>query len=322
MLRKPRPSSVLVGAQAGRVRLAAAGASATAMATMSRRGAGPADDVIPSLGRDFHAAPVACGEVYVWLSGPSVWPVAVPLASARVRARSRARSGRPAAASAARASSIESAPATTAARGANSASAGPSSKKKGARRPASARPCAGRRESGWGRSRRGRSGRAACWPRSCWPRPPRATSSAISGGGLQVPVQAPARAAAATRSSTSAGVSSPSQPAPVTAAGPGVRPAAPRRAITASHSGLARPGSSPVARMSPPTSARTTRSQPRPRTRASSALGDARGPAVTSTSTVSVPRCPAISDSEKATPSIVVVRAGEDGMPAQRPAAA
>ena len=63
-------------------------------------------------------------------------------------------------------------------------------------------------------------------------------------------------ATAATRSSTSAGVSSPSQPAPITAP---TRRSCGRRAtaaasITASHSGLARPGSSPCASTSPPTS--------------------------------------------------------------------
>ena len=60
-------------------------------------------------------------------------------------------------------------------------------------------------------------------------------------------------------------LSSPSQPAPWTPQSTGSSAASsiPAASITASQSGLARPGSSPWARTSPPTSTRTIRSQPR-----------------------------------------------------------
>jgi hypothetical protein len=136
-------------------------------------------------------------------------------------------------------------------------------------------------------------------------------SAATCGETLVVPIQASALAASATRLITSAAVSSPSHPGPTTVSS-GRSPSASvtvAASITASQSGLASCGSSPRAMMSPPTSARRTRSQPSASQAEPIPSAMPAVPPLTSMRTVSVPRCAAIRDSENGTPSGVVVPA-------------
>ena len=120
----------------------------------------------------------------------------------------------------------------------------------------------------------------------------------------RAPHRPPAAATQEMRSNTSSTVSSESHPIPNTPSSTGCPSAARRCAaasMTASHSGLRRPGSSPWARTSPPTSMNTVRSRPSaviawPRPSAIAA-----GPPWMSTSTVGRPRYAAIRDSAKNT---------------------
>jgi len=109
----------------------------------------------------------------------------------------------------------------------------------------------------------------------------------------RTPAKPPAAATSAKRSTTSSGVSSPSQPGANTPARTGIpRPArCPAAAsITASQSGLQSPASSPCASTSPPTSMSTSRSHPSRPTASASPSEMASGPGVGSTSRVREPR--------------------------------
>ena len=131
------------------------------------------------------------------------------------------------------------------------------------------------------RSRRGRSAAPSRWPRWGRPRrPPRGARARPRRARRRRARRRPPRPRPGARRPPP-GVSSPSQPAPKTAAEHGHarrgRARARRRARAASASGLASPGSSPWASTSPPTSSRTTASQPQPAGRDGEALGHRRG---------------------------------------------
>ena len=189
---------------------------------------------------------------------------------------------------------------------------------------AAAQPRRRRRSRAAGRTRRRRRrARSSITLRRPWrigasPRSPRAQRSAIALASVGT-----SRATASTRSScvgvercpravvptssrrarTSSGVSSPSQPAPKTAPTAAACAGTARGASsTASASGLARPGSSPWASTSPPTSSSTIRSQPSCAAASSSAAAIARGPGLGSTSTVRSPVARATCDSQNRKP--------------------
>ena len=84
----------------------------------------------------------------------------------------------------------------------------------------------------------------------------RSISSACAALTLELPIHAPPAASVATRPRTSSIVSSPSHPAPSRARAPSMRASSPVPAaiISASQSGLPRPGSDPLAIASPPIS--------------------------------------------------------------------
>ena len=114
-----------------------------------------------------------------------------------------------------------------------------------------------------------------------WPRSGTTSAASISSAAISALTSTGAEPGAAraraprSGPSTSPGVSSPSQPAPRTRPAPAGRARSGRggASITASQSGLARPGSAPVAIASPPTSARMTRSQPSSPAAAANSLG-------------------------------------------------
>ena len=161
-----------------------------------------------------------------------------------------------------------------------------------ARRPAPARPCACRRESALDRSRRARSGRRRGSPRSARSPRPRSARGHLGPRG-EVPSHGPRgraprsgpgppRASARHRSRRRSRSRSPRSR----------RADDERSSITASQSGLAKPGSSPWRGRR-----RRRRRGRRDRTRAAhrprDSLGGARRAGVTSIRTVGRPRCPA-----------------------------
>src|SRR3954449_4221803 len=136
------------------------------------------------------------------------------------------------------------------------------------------------------------------------------TRCAASGVRPHAPSHPPAAATSAKRARTSSGVSSPSQPVPKTPRTTGTRRASPGAAAstTASHSGLPRPGSSPWASTSPPTSTKTTRSHSRCAAAVAMPCSIAAGPPLTSSRTTVSSSASASRVSAKRTPLRVRVR--------------
>src|SRR4051794_21107682 len=123
--------------------------------------------------------------------------------------------------------------------------------------------------------------------------------STSSGVRPQAPSSPPAAATSAIRSDTSAGRSSPSQPGPKTTPTQGRARCRAAASSTASHSGLASPGSPPCASTSPPTSTSATASQPRRSAAAARPSATPAGPPCGSIRATGSPRKRAMCDSAK-----------------------